>query len=245
MNYSIHIGVNKYNKSIWGPNADLRGCVADAVGMSQLAKDYSYEKSVIMLDEQATVKAMRDAILKAATLVKSGETCLISYSGHGTQVRDQSGEEADGLDEALCLHDGLLYDDQLVELLTHFEEGVNVNVVADTCHSADQVRQLAMFDDERPKSLKWLFGRSEPRALRSTVKASVIQYASCLSSEISWDTEKGGFFTQKLIEIARNPRTRRSASFIAAVRREVRKQTPTLSLNNASRSHRMKKALAI
>lgn len=245
MNCSIHIGVNKYDKNVWGADADLRGCVADAVGMSQLAREYGYARTEILLDTQATKHAVTSLIAKAAKEMMPGETCLISFSGHGTQVRDKSGEEFDGLDEAICLHDDALYDDELVSLLSQFKAGVNVNIVSDTCHSQDQVRQLAMFDDERPKFLKALFGRRSSKGLRPVVEASVIQYASCLSSEVSWDTDKGGFFTQKLLEIARNPRTRRSASFIDAVRREVKKQTPTLTLNNASRSHRMKKALSI
>jgi hypothetical protein len=48
---------------------------------------------------------------------RSGDTLVITYSGHGTWVPDSSGDEPDGRDEALCPHDiataGPLLDDEI------------------------------------------------------------------------------------------------------------------------------------
>ena len=49
--------------------------------------------------------------------VFSGRTLIIHYSGHGTYTKDHSGDEADGVDEALYLFDGMLIDDDLSEIL--------------------------------------------------------------------------------------------------------------------------------
>lgn len=244
MNFSLHLGVNRYDTTVWGPDADLKGCVHDALNMAILAKKMGYSKSAILLDEKATTGAVIDFLKDAAKIVRPGETFLLSYSSHGAQVVDRSGEEEDGLDEVLCLHNGFLYDDELVSLLGRFEEGVMINVVSDTCHSQGQVRLIELPDAIlRPKFLKTLIGGRERLVQRGAMKASVIQYASCLSTEVSWDTDSGGLFTKALLKIAGEERSRKSASFIDAIRRKVKNQTPTLVLNNASRAHRLKKAL--
>ncbi len=58
-----------------------------------------------LLDDQATkaamVKAMSDLIGKAS----KGDSLVITFSGHGTYQPDEDGDEADGLDEALCPYD--------------------------------------------------------------------------------------------------------------------------------------------
>jgi len=50
--------------------------------------------------------------------VFSDRTLVIHYSGHGTFTPDVSGDEADGQDEAMYLHDGIFLDDNLSNLLT-------------------------------------------------------------------------------------------------------------------------------
>jgi hypothetical protein len=50
-------------------------------------------------------------------VVGDGPTLIVWYSGHGTYVKDRSGDEADGYDEALCLYDGNLVDDDLNYIL--------------------------------------------------------------------------------------------------------------------------------
>ncbi len=57
------------------------------------------------------------------------EKCLFfNFSGHGTQVEDQDGDEDDGFDEALCPSDfdtaGALTDDALCKW--HFQRGMNL-----------------------------------------------------------------------------------------------------------------------
>lgn len=49
--------------------------------------------------------------------VFSDRTLIIHYSGHGTYTPDRSGDEADGVDEALYLYDGMLIDDELAEIM--------------------------------------------------------------------------------------------------------------------------------
>nr|AFZ78842.1 clan CD family C14 metacaspase-like cysteine peptidase [Coptotermes formosanus] len=59
------------------------------------------------------------------------------YTGHGTQVTDTSGDEADGLDEAYVFEDRFLIDDDLEKALDACKKNNSVKVVllSDCCHS--------------------------------------------------------------------------------------------------------------
>jgi len=50
-------------------------------------------------------------------VIGDGPTLIVWYSGHGTYVKDRGGDEADGYDEAICLYDGNLVDDDLNYIL--------------------------------------------------------------------------------------------------------------------------------
>jgi hypothetical protein len=86
----------------------------------------------------ATLAAMRDA---AKTLAK-GDFFFLTYSGHGGQVPDVNGDEADKKDETWCLYDGQLIDDELYFELSRFADGVRVLVLSDSCHSGTVTRDL-------------------------------------------------------------------------------------------------------
>jgi hypothetical protein len=50
-------------------------------------------------DIMAGMKLVSDAMARS---VAAQKFLFFNFSGHGTQVRDDDGDEADGLDEALC-----------------------------------------------------------------------------------------------------------------------------------------------
>ncbi|MEO5695911.1 MAG: caspase family protein, partial [Burkholderiaceae bacterium] len=62
-------------------------------------------------------------------------------SGHGGQVPDVDGDEADGKDETWCLYDGQLIDDELYFELSRFATGVRILVLSDSCHSGSVTRE--------------------------------------------------------------------------------------------------------
>ena len=73
-----------------------------------------------------------------------GHVVAIQYSGHGTQLPDQEGEERDENDEALVPHDhrqnGYVLDDDLATLCSQIPTGVNVTFFMDCCHSGTITR---------------------------------------------------------------------------------------------------------
>ena len=83
--------------------------------------------------------------------MKAGDIFLMTYSGHGGQVPDFSGDEAadgqdDFADETLCLFDGQLIDDELYAAWASFPADSRILVVSDCCHSGSNVKE-AMIQD--------------------------------------------------------------------------------------------------
>lgn len=70
----------------------------------------------------------------------SGDTAFFHFSGHGSQVKDENGDEADGLDEVLIPVDyktaGYIVDDYLYEnFVRKLQRGVLATCIMDSCHS--------------------------------------------------------------------------------------------------------------
>jgi hypothetical protein len=65
------------------------------------------------------------------------EYLLLYYTGHGGTVKDTSGDEADGQDEALVFDDGFVVDDKLQEILKSSGKPATSKIVLlnDCCHS--------------------------------------------------------------------------------------------------------------
>ena len=87
---------------------------------------------------------MQSAIKKLITGGKKGDVLLLHYSGHGSNVPDDNGDEADHRDEILCPTDldwnDPLRDDWLRKTLNKLRAGVNLTVIMDCCHSGSNTR---------------------------------------------------------------------------------------------------------
>jgi hypothetical protein len=143
---SIHIGVNEVDPGHYaGWSGPLVACEADADDLAELAEAQGFSTTVIMTGD-ATREAVTGAIASAATQLESGDIFFLSYSGHGGQVPDATGEETDAWDETWCLHDGQLLDDELFALWPQFAAGVRVLVVSDSCHSGTVTRAPVLVD---------------------------------------------------------------------------------------------------
>lgn len=131
---ALCIGINDYP----GTGSDLAGCVNDANDWAAFfgKQGFSVEK---ILDKAATGKAIRNAIKALAGDAKKGDTLVIQYSGHGSFVPDDDGDEPDGTDECICPYDlmsnGPITDDDLFDLYSDRERGVKIIMISDSCHS--------------------------------------------------------------------------------------------------------------
>jgi len=137
---SLHIGLNQVDPGQYGGWAGaLSGCVNDANAMRDVAVSRGFE-SQLLIDENATIAALRDRLDAAAAQLDAGDFFFLTYSGHGGQVADVSGDEPDEFDETWCLYDTELVDDSLFGALCTFKRGVRVFVMSDSCHSETVIR---------------------------------------------------------------------------------------------------------
>ncbi|MGB7539728.1 MAG: caspase family protein [Anaerolineales bacterium] len=132
--YALCIGINDYP----GTESDLAGCVNDADDWSaELARrGFSTGR---LIDRQATGKAMRSGIQKILAGAVAGDLVVVQYSGHGSFVPDEDGDEPDGTDECLCPYDvrsrGPITDDELFDLYSARKTGVKLVMISDSCNS--------------------------------------------------------------------------------------------------------------
>ena len=137
---SLHIGLNAVSADAYGGwDGPLAACEFDANDMAAIAKAKGM-KATVLLTKKATRASVLAGMRGAAKALRTGDLFFMSYSGHGGQVPDVSGEEDDKKDETWCLFDGQLIDDELYFELSKFAAGVRVLVLSDSCHSGTVTR---------------------------------------------------------------------------------------------------------
>ena len=120
---SLHIGLNAVSPAAYGGwSGDLAACEFDAKDMAAIAASRGM-KSTVLLTKKGTRAKTLAAMRKAAKALRKGDFFFLTYSGHGGQVPDVTGEEADKQDETWCLYDGQLIDDELYFELSRFAAG--------------------------------------------------------------------------------------------------------------------------
>ncbi len=130
---ALCIGVNAY-----GNGASLAGCVNDALDWSQVLRERGAQVHNLT-DSAATGEAMLGLMREMVGKLRRGQTGVITFSGHGTWVPDEDGDEPDRRDEAICPVDlwdnGVITDDQLYEVFTARAYGSRLIFISDSCHS--------------------------------------------------------------------------------------------------------------
>jgi len=132
--------------------SDLRGSINDVREIKRaLISYYGFaEKDVrVLINDKATrrdIKAAFDEWLVKGT--RAGDTALLYFSGHGSTVDDQNGDEKDGLDEVLCPYDmvpkggdNIILDDELGLWLKKLN-GRRLVVIFDSCYSGGATRSI-------------------------------------------------------------------------------------------------------
>lgn len=230
---AINIGLNHVDPGAYnGWDGELAGCINDANDMNAIAEGLGYS-TTLLTDEQASASGVAEAIGQAAQELSSGDICLVTYSGHGGQVDDATGDEPDGKDETWVLWDRQLLDDELDSLWANFESGVRIFVLSDSCHSGTVLRAMAFkrkFRDAEhaaqydrrvndpprvrmadPAAVAANYARNKSNYVvsqwathRANVQASVTLISGCQDNQLSSDGDANGLFTQRLKEVWSN-----------------------------------------
>ena len=152
----LQVGINKY------PWAPLQGCLNDCANLSARFSQLGMLPARREFLQDAT--ATRFNILAGLRwlIEQQAETLIFQYSGHGTRVRDLSGDEASGYDSGICPIDfesaGIILDDELGALYDQVSTDQRLIVLFDSCYSGKSQRKLT-------RRLKRMVRASTPRFL--------------------------------------------------------------------------------
>jgi len=122
-----------------------------------------------------SIRVLRDQDASRAAILASIDEWLVNgtepgdrvyfyFSGHGLQVKDQNGDEEDGLDEALSTYDiapgdsdwtNVILDDEIDAMLARLKDRA-VSIVIDACHSGTISRSLSSNVGEAMESARFL-----------------------------------------------------------------------------------------
>lgn len=241
----LSIGINYY-----GQSGQLGGCVNDSNNILKFIKkrrgrDLVYLKQLVDTQPassplhptksniQHAIESMVDVVCK-----QNIPNVLLHYSGHGTQVIDTSGDEADGMDEAIVPVDhaasGSISDDWLRDnFVAKLPKGCTAMCIVDACHSKtmmdlkyEMVPQGTM-KDVRPQNAE--------------VDALVVLLSGCQDHKVSYDVYDhhfgaSGAMTACLLKLLQQNRSTPASQIIKQLRSElIRKGYPQIPQLSSTR----------
>ncbi|MCO6495426.1 MAG: caspase family protein [Bacteroidetes bacterium] len=153
--YALIIAIGDYpTETQWGKISSSNDVplIKDAL----LSQGFSQNDITIILDSAATKKGIINALTNLQAKIKKGDIVVIHYSGHGQQIFDDNGDEADGLDEALVPYDACavyndkyqgqnhIRDDELGNIMANLRNKLGKTgqllFILDSCHSGSMSR---------------------------------------------------------------------------------------------------------
>lgn len=154
---ALLIGINSY-QNVRG----LKGTHNDVQAIKNLLTTqlgFKLEAIKVLEDSEASkagiLQAMDEWLLQGS---KSGDHVVFYYSGHGDQLDDTNGDEADKRDEAIIAFDALadgtnwVLDDEIATRMAQLKDRY-VLAMFDSCHSGSVTR--GAFNDEDTKTPDW------------------------------------------------------------------------------------------
>ncbi len=178
--------------------------------MASIAKHEGYEQIHLLINQEATIAGFLETFDKCIHLLDEGDTFFITFSGHGGQIDDKDGDEADGMDEIWCFYDDYLIDDDLRERWRNFKKGVRIIVVSSSCHSRSTLKvcdndcfsgSVFTSTTDCQKTVtqngKSILEAYFPDPL---IKAGIVHLSACEDYQQSEDGEKYSAFTRVLLK---------------------------------------------
>jgi hypothetical protein len=198
---ALCVGINDYP----GTWSDLAGCVNDAADWKDALERRGFEVERL-LDRAATRQSLIASLRRLVGISRPGDIIVFQFSGHGSWIPDEDGDEPDLRDEVLCPHDIAqgkpLTDDDLHGIFSERRAGVRIVLIADSCHSgtvsrfrrapaADRGRTRVRFLPPRcflrGASLRALPRRGSRRAGSPPGRRSALLLSGCQETEFSYD----------------------------------------------------------
>jgi uncharacterized caspase-like protein len=208
---ALLIGINDY-QAVPG----LQGSRNDVEAMQEILVNrwhFDPRNVTVLLDRAATRAGILAALDQLVRVTGPDDMVYVHYSGHGSQVEDENGDEKDGLDETLVPQDGRtkgvpdITDDELDRIFSRMKSK-NVVVVLDSCHSGTATRALDIRARSVPRDTRVELYRSDTqtRAIVPTISSRYVLMSAAAADEEALDGPVDGryqgFFSYALARSA-------------------------------------------
>lgn len=217
---ALCVGIDRY------PTAPLGGCANDAREWRRIFQQLGFEEPQLLLDGEATRSAILDTLTDLLRSSRPGDVVAFQFAGHGTQLPDLNGDEADGdtpgEDEALCPVDfdrgRFVIDDDLAAVFDQIPTGVSVTIFADCCHSGSNTRLAigapSVGSAGRDVRKRFIPATADLKQAHAAFRSSLgetraaggrgaydqareVLFAACRSGEVALESDGHGHFTTR------------------------------------------------
>jgi hypothetical protein len=182
---SLLIGINYRDTS-----NELAGCINDANNMNEFLTARSVQNVCLMTDDTTKKPTKQNIVDEFTNLLRysvSGDFLVFTFSGHGSNIVDRSGDEVDGRDEMIIPYDynGQIYvlDDELRKIIdTHLKPDVKLLMFFDSCHSGTMLDLKYHYLDSDNYEKTTMNGNV------AVTKGQIVTISGCKDSQYSADT---------------------------------------------------------
>jgi len=216
----IHIAL-QFGLLYKGTEFELEGCINDLKNAHEhFLKPFGYKEEDILefTDDSKytpTKRVMESSMHQLVNNAHPGDRLFIQYSGHGTEVKDRSGDEKDGKDEAFCpLDGGVLIDDWLfLNTVKPLERvpGASLFFLVDACHSGTCLDLQIQYYATRGShpSIRMNADTNPKRHTTSRVLGFSAAMDDQTATDIQGDSIPQGAFTEMFLEVYRQHHKKR------------------------------------
>jgi len=200
----------------WDGTNGCLGCELDVDNVACILRPLGYAITTLKTT-QATGDAVLRGLRSAATKLKDGDIFVFYYSGHGGQMLDTNGDEADNQDETLVAYDRQINDDELGQAWLGLKPGVRVVMLSDSCNSGTNYKLIGGFGPPP-------FFPGVSRTVAAKMQAQMLHFGGCRDAGTSAGYQLGGAFTRALCNVWNGGAfSGNYRAFYDAIRAEVRK----------------------
>lgn len=197
-----------------GTNNQLNGCLNDAKNMKELLSKLGFDVFTLF-EEEAHAENIRRYLYNARNIIKDGDVFAFTYSGHGSQIPDEDGDELDFLDEVLVPWDfdwtaeHMITDDWFRDCyFNKWPDNANFTGIFDCCHSKTGLKDLHY--KSNPKRIVNPVVPFSPKGVNAAVTVpdnnkKIFLLSGCQSDQTSADAYINGSycgaFTNSLLKV--------------------------------------------
>lgn len=207
-----------------GASYQLDGCINDAQELQTWLRESQKFDTITLITDNTALKPVKATILaefrKLLQSANKGDTLFFSYSGHGSQVFDTSGDEKDGRDETIFVLDGQnITDDELKAIADQeMKDGVTLIALFDSCHSGSMLDLKFTYLDSTSAG-----GASDTQNAKNTeCKGTVLCLTGCTDAQTSSEAWTGsktqGAMTVCFLETMKNQKSVTWRQLVTAMR---------------------------